>query len=137
MLMVLGLWSTPLMAASNGGTTIAQLDVAEGHDPDHMAPGIPRDFPLPPGSHGLVVNSSLTIGTVKGVDEKQAIAFYKPYFQARQWDIRRDVEAPGFVKITACEKAGSQCVTLSASSGGMTNTPGVMRFSFPQKDTLR
>ncbi|MDX1804891.1 MAG: hypothetical protein R3292_12485 [Alcanivorax sp.] len=118
--------------------SIAQLDRQEGHDPTHMAKGIPRDFPLPASSHHLVANTTLSLGTVQGVDATIAEHFYHHYFKQAGWDVLKQAKAPGFIMLTACQKSGEQCVRLSASSpGGMTSTPNQLRFTFPTRSDLK
>ena len=136
--LVLAGLSMAVFAAKPASVTIAQLDRQEGHDPAQIAQGIPRDFPLPAGSHDLVANSTLSIGSVKGVDAETAEQFYRDYFKRAAWDVVKQAKAPGFIMLTACQKSGAQCVKLSASSpGGMGGTPNLMRFTFPTKSELK
>ena len=136
--LVLAGLSMAVFAAKPASVTIAQLDRQEGHDPAQMAKGIPRDFPLPAGSHDLVANATLRIGSVKGVDAQAVQRFYPPFFKRAGWDVVRQAKAPGFIMLTACQHSGEQCVKLSASSpGGMGGTPNLMRFTFPTKSELK
>lgn len=123
-------------AAKPASITIAGLDRKEGHDPAKMAKGIPRDFPLPAGSHDLVANSTLDIGSVAGIGADQVAPFYLPFFRRAHWDVIRNTQVPGFVMLTACQHSGERCVKLSASSGGMSDKDNVMRFGFPKKSDL-
>lgn len=103
--------------------TIAQLARDEGWDPDYrdspseppnLASRIPRDFPLPPGSHDLQASNVMPNASVTGTAQ-QALAFYDRYFAAGGWHVDKRIATPGLTAYVACDEA-RQCVNISAVS---------------------
>ena len=114
--LVLGSMST---LAAPGQKTLAQLAREEGWDPDvgdpypALAKEIPRDFPVPAGSHHLHASNVAPFASVTGTPAETE-EFYRTMFASQGWHINKELKFRGYITFIAC-KSG-QCVKLSCSS---------------------
>ena len=100
--------------------TLAQLAREEGWDPDagdrpNLDKDIPRDFPVPAGSHHLVASNTVPFASVTGgTTPAETEEFYRSVFAMQGWHIIKEVKFSGFINFIAC-KSG-QCAGVSSSS---------------------
>jgi len=105
--------------AAPGMKTLAQLAREEGWDPDfgdprpNLAREIPRDFPVPSGSHKLQASNAFPFASVTGTPAETE-EFYRAVFASQGWHIKKEVKFKGFISFVACKNG--ECAGVSSAS---------------------
>jgi hypothetical protein len=124
--------------AAPGIKTLAELARAEGWDPDfgdprpNLAKEIPRDFPVPSGSHNLHASNAFPFASVSGTPAETE-EFYRAVFPIQGWHIRKEVKFKGFISFIACK--GGECAGVSSASAEVdaANANLIQLHFFPDK----
>ena len=124
--------------AAPGLKTLAELAREEGWDPDfgdprpNMATEIPRDFPVPNGSHKLHASNVFPFASVSGTPAETE-GFYRAVFASQGWHIRKEVKFKGYISFIACK--GGECVGVSSASAEVdaSNANLIQLHFFPDK----
>jgi len=105
--------------AAPGVKTLAELAREEGWDPDmgdprpNLAREIPRDFPVPSGSHHLQASNAVPFASVTGTPAETE-EFYRAVFSRQGWHIRKELKFKGFISFIACKNG--ECAGVSSAS---------------------
>lgn len=124
--------------------TIGQLATEEGMDLDHMAKGIPRDFPIPANSHHLEVDNFLTQASVPGMTPQETGEFYQLILPLQGWSILKHLkfnglgggtQGPVYTYFSACK--ADQCVAISCGSSAWGSPANLLRLGFLPRRLLK